>query len=230
MRVTDVMTRDVGTVTPESTLTELVRLLAGRHVSGAPVVNAERQVVGIVTEGDLVRRYEIGTDRKRRSWLQGFFDTSQAHARDFVRTHSRCVADIMTREVISVGESATLADVAEIFEERRIRRVPVMLDGKLVGIVSRADLIRALDDRLADELRATGDDREISERFQKVLETEPWADVDLIHFSVKNGVIELWGLVPSEEQHQALLVAAESTPGVRRIEDRLTIRPPFIAA
>jgi CBS domain-containing protein len=230
MLVRQVMTRDVCTVTPETQLAQLVQFLVGRHISGAPVVNAERHVVGIVTEGDLVRRYELGTDQKRRSLLKRFFEAPEALASDFVRTHARRVADIMTREVTSVAETDALVAVAEIFEQHRIRRVPVVRNRKLVGIVSRADLVRALADRLLQQEHATpANDREIAKRFRELLHTERWADPGLIQFSVHNGVIELSGLVDSEEQRQAARVAAETIPGVRRVDDRLVIRPPIVA-
>lgn len=231
MQVRDVMTRQVYTVRPGTSIAELAQLLAFRRISGAPVTEPEDRVTGIVTEGDLMRRYEIGTDKTRRSWVQRIFETPADLAYEFVRTHAVYVHEIMTREVISVGETDSLTDVADTFEKRNIKRAPVLRDGRLVGIVSRGDLVRALAQRLSQEKsEAPGDDQAIARRFQQTLEREPWAEVTLVNFDVKDGVVHMWGMVNTKEQRQALRVAAESIPGVKRVEDHLLVRPPYVAA
>jgi CBS domain-containing protein len=230
MTVRDVMTHQVYTVRPATTIAELAQLLASQRISGAPVTEPEDRVIGIVTEGDLIRRYEIGTDKTRRSWVQRIFETPADLAYEFVRTHAVYVREIMTREVISVGEADNLADVADTFEKRNIKRAPVLRDGKLVGIISRGDLVRALAQRLSQKAEAPSDDQAIARRFRQTLEQESWAEVTLVNFEVKDGVVHMWGMVDTEEQRLALRVAAESIPGVKRVEDHLLARPPYVAA
>jgi CBS domain-containing protein len=230
MKVRDVMTHQVYTVRPATTIAELAQLLASQRISGAPVTEPEDRVIGIVTEGDLMRRHEIGTDKTRRSWVQRIFETPADLAYGFVRTHAVYVREIMTRGVISVGEADSLADVADTFEKRNIKRAPVLRDGKLVGIISRGDLVRALAQRLSQKAEAPSDDQAVARRFRQTLEQEPWAEVTLVNFDVKDGVVHMWGMADTEEQRQALRVAAESIPGVKRVEDHLLVRPPYVAA
>jgi CBS domain-containing protein len=225
------MTSNVHTVTRDTTIEELAQLLASNRISGAPVTDADGRLIGIVTEGDLIRRPEIGTDQKRRSWFHTFFETPEDLAYEFIRTHARYVREIMTREVISVGAATNLADVAETFEKRRIKRVPVKQDDKLVGIITRGDLVREIARRVTQKpAAAVKDDQEIAKLFRKTLEGQPWAHLSFINFGVKDGVIEMWGLVDSEVQRKALHVAAENIPGVKRIEDHVVVRPPYVAA
>jgi CBS domain-containing protein len=169
MRAKDVMTTEVITVGPDTSVHALAALLSERGISGVPVVDADDRVVGIVSEGDLLHRVESGTERqsegrgtRRRSWWLDGIASDRELARDYVKSHARTVKDVMTRDVVSVADTTELADIATLLETRRIKRVPVVRDGKLVGIVSRANLVRALaTTRSASPTIADPDDRAI---------------------------------------------------------------------
>ena len=227
MRAADVMTPTVITVDPDASVQQLAVLLSERGISGAPVVDAGGNMVGIVSEGDLLHRAELGTekrDARRRSWWLEHYASGLAH--DYVKAHGRTVKDIMTRDVFTVAEDTDLADIAMLLETRRIKRVPVMRDGKIVGIVSRANLVRALSATLtapASGATSSDDDRAIRARLFSELGHQPWASKmwaqDII---VSGGIVHLWfGSDEPEERRQAIRVAAENTPGVRGIEERI---------
>jgi len=180
-------------------------------------VDLDTRLVGIVTEGDLLRRVETGTERHRTAWSEWFSPNSRLAA-DYVRSHARRVADIMTLDVVTVDGLATLGEVADLMEKHRIKRVPVVHDGKLVGIVSRADLLRALvsgGGQAADE----NGDRVIRDRLIAELRRHKWANPTEANIVVTDGVVYLWNIVGSEEERRALCIAAENTPGVRAVED-----------
>lgn len=217
MNARDVMTRDVVTVTPETSVTDIARLLIDRHISGVPVVENDR-VVGIVSEGDLIRRSEIGTERRAGSWWLRFFRDETPV--EFVKAHGRKARDVMTQKVITVSEETPLAEIADLFESNHIKRVPVVSGGRLVGIVSRANLVQALASLGAKAMPpAAADDREIRERLLKTLEPQPWWNSRACTVHVVNGVVHFWGLRNETDDAQALRVAAEEIPGVRGVED-----------
>jgi len=217
MRAQDVMTTPVITVTPETTVLEVAKLFVEHRISGAPVVDADGTVVGVISEGDLLRRVEIGTDGGRRtSWLDFFTDSN---AQSYVKTHGQRVGDVMSTDVISVDADTGLTEIATLLESRGIKRVPVLSGGKLVGIVSRANLLQALASTGATESgNVSASDREIRERLMNELEGRPWAFAgrDLV---VADGVVHLWGVFRSMEAVQAVRVAAERIPGVREVQD-----------
>src|SRR5579883_2692822 len=221
MRAQDVMTTEVVTVTPETSVQDLARLMSERGISGVPVMEGDR-LVGIVSEGDLLHRAETGTERRtaRRRWR--WFDGSPAEAaREYVKAHGRKVGEIMTRAVITVDAEADLAEVARVLETNRIKRVPVLRAGRLVGIISRANLVRAL--AAAEE----SDDRAIRARLLAELNGREWARVWPEDIVVKDGVVHLWlSDDRSEDERAALRVAAENVPGVRRVEEHLVPAPP----
>jgi CBS domain-containing protein len=223
MRAIDVMTRDVVTATPEMTVQDVAKLMINHRISGVPIVDGDRQLVGIVTEGDLLRRSETGTERQHSRWSEWFSPNSRLAA-EYIKSHARRLADIMTREVVNVSELATLSEIADLMEARRIKRVPVVHDGKLVGIVSRADLLRVLASGgacLLDDDR----DRPICNRLLAELRKQKWANPNESDIIVSNGVVYFWGIVGSEEERRALRIAAENTPGVRGIEDHTISGP-----
>jgi CBS domain-containing protein len=230
MRAMDVMTTAVVTVDPNTTVQDLAKILSERGVSGVPVV-ANGRLVGIVSEGDLLHRAETGTERRtaRRRWR--WFDPAHEEARDYVRSHGRAVRDIMTREVISVGEEADLAEVATLMETKRVKRVPVLRDGQLVGIISRANLVRALaaiDRELATGV--AGNDRDIRARLLTELNGREWARIWPEEIVVQDGVVHLWvSDTRSAAEREALRVAAENVPGVRRVEEHVVPVPVFPA-
>jgi CBS domain-containing protein len=222
MRAIDVMTPNVITVDPDTLVQDLAKLLSERNISGAPVVDKTGGIVGIVSEGDLLHRSELGTERhtqKRRAWWLEHFASELA--RDYVKSHGRTVKDIMTRDVATVGEDTELAEIATLLETKRIKRVPVLRDGRIVGIVSRANLVRALAAATTEAPMPDADDRAIRARLLTELEKQPWATKlwaqDVI---VNNGVVHLWfGSDEPEERRQAARVAAENVPGVRSVDE-----------
>jgi len=178
MRAMDVMTTNVVTVGPATSVQEVAKILSERSISGVPVVDAENRLIGIVSEGDLLHRVETGTERRvprrRRSWWLDRFAADEELARDYVRSHGRTAEDVMTREVVTVGDTTDLAEIANLLETKRIKRVPVVRDGKLVGIVSRANLVRALaavGGQLAGDVAS--DDRTIRQRLLTELREQP---------------------------------------------------------
>jgi CBS domain-containing protein len=226
MRAMDVMTTDVITVDPDMTVQALATLLAERGISGAPVVDAGGRLVGVVSEGDLLHRAEIGAARRhrvrRRSWWLDHY--ASAVAREYVKDHGRLVRDVMTSDVVTVDERDDLADVAAVLEGKRIKRVPVMHDGKLVGLISRANIVRAVGATKGAGARAgEDDDRSIRARLLSELSGEQWAQPlwpeDVI---VRDGVVHFWFSEdePSEKRN-ALRVAAEATSGVRGVEEHI---------
>jgi len=228
MRAMDVMTTAVVTVSPDSAVQDLAKLLSERGISGVPVVENGR-LVGIVSEGDLLRRAETGTERRtaRRRWR--WFDPGLEEARDYVKTHGQTVRHIMTREVISVDETADLTEVATLMETKRIKRVPVLRDGMLVGILSRANLVRAVAAIGREPATgAAGGDREIRAKLLAELNGREWARVWPEEIVVQDGVVHLWisDARPAAER-EALRVVAANVPGVQRVEEHVAPVPIF---
>jgi CBS domain-containing protein len=225
MQAADVMVTNVITVGPDASVQDVARLLLASRVSGVPVVDADGNLLGIVSEGDLMRRVEAGTGRSRSWWLE-IFASREVLAREFIKEHSRKVTDIMTRQVVTATPDAPLSAIANLLEKNAIKRVPIVSNGKVVGIVSRANLLQALAG-LDKELPSAspGGDAEIRARVLRQLEAEPWTRPFLINVIVQDGAVELWGIVDSASEKKAVRVAAEVTPGVRAVNDNLIIRP-----
>ncbi len=220
MNAADIMTPDVITVGPDTPLDQIVTLMLDGRISGIPVVD-EDAVIGIVTEGDLLRRVELGSE-PRRSHLLELLSRATPLAAEYVRSHGRKASEVMTESVITVDDTTPIAEIARILETRRIKRVPVLRDGKLVGIVSRANLLRALATRLQATAPSQVDDQRIRTALLTELRAHKWgAMVAQLDVTVENGVVELWGVVHSQEQKMAVRVLAENMPGVTRVEDHL---------
>jgi CBS domain-containing protein len=188
-----------------------------------PVVNERNELLGIVSEGDLLHRVEAGTER-RRSWWLDLLSSREVLAEEFTRSHSRRVTDVMTRKVITVAPEATLSEVAAILEKNGIKRVPVVQGGKLVGIVSRANLLQALASA-RKQADIDADDSAIRESIVNRLKAESWTTPSLMNVIVRDGTAELWGIVSSQAEKRAVRVAAEATPGVRAVNDNLIVQP-----
>jgi CBS domain-containing protein len=222
MRARDVMTAPVITVQPSTPVAEIATLLLERRISAVPVVDGEGRVVGIVSEGDLLRRGETRTDRQRPRWLEMMVNRD-LQAAEFVKEHGACARDVMTADVVSVDPDTDLASIARLLEQRRIKRVPVIENGRPIGIVSRANLLRAL---VAYRQAPSGfdakSDPEILRQVEERLRAEPWVDLNRLNVVVSDGVVHLWGSVESEDRRRALKVAAESVPGVRQVESHLS--------
>ena len=221
MNASDVMTREILSVGPDTTVVEAVRTMLDNRISGLPVIDAAGRLVGILTEGDLLRRGETGTERQRPRWLEILMGPGRL-AGEYVRTHGRKVDGLMTRDVVSVTPDTPLKEVVELMERRRIKRVPV-LDGDdaPVGILSRADLLRALLGALEEKPAPTTSDEEIRERILGELAKAAWMPRDGLTITVENGVVDLNGVILDEKERGALRVAAENVPGVRAVEDHL---------
>ena len=234
MRAMDVMTTNVITVEPDTSVQELATLLSDRGISGVPVVDRDNRLVGVVSEGDLLHRAETGTERRtqrRRSrWLDNFA-SDQAAARDYVIAHGRTVREIMTRDVISVSDTTELADIATLLETRRIRRVPVVRDGQLVGIISRANLVRALAMTKSESaIEADSDDRTIRQKLVAELTGQEWVHMWGADIIVRDRVVHLWFSDDrSDEERQAVRIAAENIPGVRQVQEHIVPVPAFPA-
>jgi len=223
MRATDVMSSPVVAASAQITVQHVARMMINHRISGIPIVDGDQKLIGIITEGDLLRRVETGTERQRSRWSEWFRPNSRLAA-DYVKSHARQVADIMTRDVVTVDKFATLDEIAELMEKHGIKRVPVVHDGKLVGIVSRADLLKILASAAA--VSNEDSDRSIRSRLLTELREQKWAthlnEADIV---VSTGVVHLWGVVGSEGERNALRIAAENTPGVRAVEDHTILGP-----
>jgi CBS domain-containing protein len=230
MNAADVMVSNVITVNVDATIQEVARTLAANRISGVPVVDRESKLAGIVSEGDLIRRSEIGTERTRSWWLDAL-STNRKLAEDFVQSHSRRVSDVMTTDVISVKPDSTLDEIASLLEKNGIKRVPVVQDGTLVGIVSRANLVQALASVIELPLEGTVEsDASLRGKVLARLQEAPRVQPALLNVIVHDGIVELWGTVDSEAERKAIRVAAEVVPGIRHVNDNLVVRPTFVAS
>jgi CBS domain-containing protein len=218
MKARDVMTAPVIAARPETSVAEIATLLLERRISAVPVIEQGR-LIGMVSEADLLHRHENGTDQAAPGpwWLRLFkHDASPA---DYVRSHARQARDIMTREVVTVEEEAALGDIAALLEKRGVKRVPVMRGDRVVGIVSRADLVQALAEGARLPARPSRDDDAIHERLLAELARQSWWRSPYASVTVKEGIVHYWGATENDADRDAVRVAAENVPGVRGVED-----------
>ena len=227
MRAGDVMSSRIISIAPEATVLQAIELMLDNRISGLPVIDGTGALVGILTEGDFMRRTEMGTERKPARWLQLLVGPDRL-AGDYVRSHGRKVEEVMTRDPITVSEDTPLDEVVRIMERQRIKRLPVMRKETVVGIISRANLLHALASMSRDLPAAAKSDAEIRQRLADELARQPWAPIALIDLVVKNGVVELWGNITKLEQEEALKVCAENIPGVKSVVSHLTWVEPII--
>jgi CBS domain-containing protein len=223
MIAADVMVSNVITVRADTSVEKIAETLLANRISAVPVVNEAGGLVGIVSEGDLIHRVEAGTERHRSWWLE-LLTGKEILAREFVKSHARKAEDVMTRPVITVKPSTPLGELASLLEKHRIKRVPVVNDGKIVGIVSRANLVQALV-RIGNKSApaASVEDSTLHDNILAQLRSTSWADASNISVVVNNGTVELWGIVDSEIEKNAIRVAVEVTPGVRQVSNRLVV-------
>jgi len=219
MHARQIMARNVISVTPEQSVIEAVNLMLRNHVSGLPVVDQTGRVVGIVSEGDFLRRAEISTPRKR-SRLLSFIFGHGAEAEDYVRERGRKVSEVMTPSPITIGETAPLSDIVDLMEKNHIKRIPVVENGRLVGIISRSNLLQAVASLARDIPDPTADDDHIRERIVAELEKHDWRPVGL-NVVVRDGIVHLSGVIANERYRQAAIVAAENVQGVVKVHDHL---------
>jgi len=222
MHARDVMVSPVITVKSSATVKEVAELLLKKRISAAPVVDDQGKLVGIVSEGDLLHRAEAGTERHRSWWLQGLLG-DDVLAAEFIRAHARKVSDIMTKRVITASPETPLHELAGLMEKNAIKRVPILENGQLVGVVSRANLIQAVA-TARTLLEIPLSDATIRDKILSCLKEQPWAHTSLLNVTVNGGIVDLWGIAESATERRAIKVAAESTPGVRAVNDNMVAR------
>lgn len=223
MYATKVMTRAVVTVPADATVWSAADTLLGARISAAPVVDADGRMIGIVSEADLMNRPELGTV-PGRSWLQRLLADEAVLARDYMRSYSHRVTDVMTRDVVTAGERTDLKEIASLMQRHGIKRVPIVRDGKLLGIVSRANLLQGL---LAREPRSAGSavqDDELRESLWKELDKHSWGS-GVSSIVVESGAVYLWGYTHSESAKESIRVAIENVPGVKRVVNKIVVGP-----
>jgi CBS domain-containing protein len=220
MNAKDVMTRDVIAVAPDATVLEAARVMLQHRISGLPVIDSAGKLVGIVSEGDFLRRGETQTQRRRSHWLEFLMGPGKMAA-EYTRSHGNKVSEVMTEEVQTVDENAALEDIVELMERRHIKRVPVLGDGKVTGIVTRSNLMHAMVSLARMAPKAAQDDAAIREQLLAVMHREQWAPAAMTNIIVSDGVVEIWGVIVDERQREALKVAAENIPGVKAVKDHL---------
>ncbi len=229
MLARDVMTTTVATVHPRTPLAEAVAKLVEGRISGLPVVDDQGALVGILTEGDLLRRVELGTVPQHSGWMR-FLRGPGLAASEYVRTHTAAVEDVMTQAPTSATPATTLDDVVALMERHRVRRVPIVDDGKLVGLVSRADLVRALASALHQAAPAPATDAAIKEAIMAELNSQAWSNMCSVTVAVQNGQVRLEGIAQSEAVHRALRVAAETVAGAKNVVNAVSILDPMVTA
>ncbi|MBM3532233.1 MAG: CBS domain-containing protein [Alphaproteobacteria bacterium] len=220
MNAKDIMSLAVCTASPDTPINHIAMTFTDRQISAVPVVDDENRVLGIVSEGDLLRRVELGSAPRAR-WLD-LFASNESLAREFVKANGRTAKDVMTAPAITVDDTADVVDIAELLDTKRIKRVPVVRDGRLVGIVSRADIVRALIVAAKSWGRKREvDDKTIRMKIVEAIRLQPFIDADKVNVVVEDGEVNLWGQVESAAQRAAIRVIAENTRGVRNVADNL---------
>ena len=219
MRAHQIMTRPVVTVKPDTSIVEAASIMLQRHVSGLPVVDAGDKLVGIVSEGDFIRRSELGTGRKRGRWLRFILGPGKSAA-DFVHEHGRKVSEVMTNSPLTITEDASLAEIVDLMEKNHVKRLPVIRGDRVVGIVSRANLLQAVATLARQVPDPTADDDHIRNRVIDILEKNDWCPFGL-SVIVKDGIVHLSGVITEERSRQAAVVAAENVAGVKKVHDHL---------
>ncbi|TGQ64711.1 CBS domain-containing protein [Mesorhizobium sp. M00.F.Ca.ET.186.01.1.1] len=226
MQAEAIMTKPIVGVDPAASIAEAAGLMLSRKISGLPVIRGDGMLVGIVSEGDLLRRGELGTQRKRPRWLEFLVRPGKA-ADEYVRANGRRVEEVMSQDVATVSPTAPLAEVVELMTRRHVKRIPVIDGGKIVGIITRSDLLRVLLSVLPDGAPAAIDDEQIRQNIIAELATQKWAGNDLINVMVNKGEVRLSGAIFDERERQAAIVAAENVAGVKAVEDDLFCADPL---
>jgi CBS domain-containing protein len=216
MKAMDVMVRDVITIGPDDTVADAAKLIAQNDVSALPVVDEEGHVVGIISEGDLVNREEIGTEIHHPWWIEAVTPAATL-ATEFAKCHGKQVAEVMSDDVITATE-----DAPALLERNRIKRVPILGDGKLVGIVSRSNLVQALASNGAPATSSLDTSRAIrNELLSRLADQQDWTDFGSRNVIVTDGKVHLWGLISSDAERKALIALAEGVPGVKQVVDEM---------
>ena len=220
MKAEDVMTRDVISIDPDSTVLQAARLMLQHRISGLPVIDANGQLVGVLSEGDFLRRRETNTEKRRSRWLEFLMGPGRIAA-EYTHSHGCKVSEAMTRNPQTVSETASLEDIVELMEHHRIKRVPVLCGDEVVGIVTRSNLMRAMVSVARAVPPVATDDTAIRQRLMDEVQKAEWAPSATIDVVVRDGIVELWGVIVDDRQREALKVAAENIPGVKAVKDHL---------
>jgi CBS domain-containing protein len=220
VRAKDVMGRNIIFVAPDATVLQAARLMLQHHISGLPVIDGKRQLVGILSEGDFLRRRETNTERRHLRWLEFLFGPGRTAA-EYTHSHGSKVSEVMTNEVHTVGEDTSLEAIVDLMERYRIKRVPVLRGREVVGIVTRSNLMHAMVSLARSAPAAPKDDATIREKLLAEMQKEPWAPTAMVNVVVRDGIVELWGVIVDERQRNALKVAAENIAGVKAVKDHL---------
>ncbi len=220
MKAEDVMTRAVISIDPDATVLQAARLMLQHHISGLPVIDAKGQLVGVVSEGDFLRRRETSTERRRSRWLEFLMGPGRIAA-EYVHSHGCRVSEAMSTDVQTAAEDASLEDIVELMERYRIKRVPVLRGGEVVGIVTRSNLMRAMVSVARSAPPTATDDLVIRDQLLAEIQKAEWAPAATIDVVVRDGIVELWGVILDERQREALKVAAENIAGVKTVKDHL---------
>jgi CBS domain-containing protein len=223
MKASDIMVAKVVTIGPNASVRDVANLLLNEHISAVPVLSEDGTLLGIVSEGDLMRRAEVGTERHRSWWLE-MLSSDEALAVEFVKANARKVGDVMTRDVITANPETQVCDIASLMEKSSVKRVPIVKDGKVVGIVSRANLLQALASApLEAGAQQKVDDSALREKVEARLSAQAWTKPWQLNVIVHDGIVDLWGVVHSQIEKTAARVAAERVPGVRAVNDNLVV-------
>jgi CBS-domain-containing membrane protein len=220
MKANDVMTRNVISVAPDATVLQAARLMLQHHISGLPVIDRAGQLVGVLSEGDFLRRRETGTERRRSRWLKFLMGPGRIAA-DYVHSHGSKVSEVMSEDVKTIGEDTALEHIVQLMEKQRIKRLPVLRGDKVVGIVTRSNLLHAMVSLARSAPPAAQGDVDIRERLLAEMQKEQWAPAATVNVVVRDGVVELWGVIFDERQREALKVVAENIAGVKAVKDHL---------
>ena len=221
MKAKDVMTHCLVSIAPDAPIRDAIARMISHQVSGMPVVDTNGKLVGMVTEGDFLRRAEMRTETPRRRWLELLLGPDW-EAGDYVRSHGLMVRDVMSPNTVAVGADTPLADVVNLMEEHAIKRIPVVDAGRILGIVSRADLMTALGSYLIKPKKSVpASDEEIRRTIVNKMKQQPWCPAHSVNVRVRNGVVTLTGTIFSEQQRRAIQVLAESVDGVKGVHDYL---------
>jgi len=234
MKAEDVMTRDVISIDPDATVLQAARLMLQHHISGLPVIDRDGTLVGVLSEGDFLRRRETRTERRRSRWLEFLMGPGKIAA-EYSHSHGSKVSEVMTPDVVTVDVTTPLEEIVDVMERRRVKRVPVICGSQVVGIVTRSNLMHAMVSLARVAQPGATDDAVIRERLLAEIQKEQWAPAATANVVVHDGVVELWGVIVDERQRDALKVAAENIPGVKAVKDHMiwieptsgmTIEPP----
>jgi CBS domain-containing protein len=229
MQARDIMTSPVVSISPKAKIGDAIKIMLRSHLSGLPVVDAEARLVGILSEGDLLRRAELGTETHRPRWIDTFLAPGRS-ASEYVHTHGRVVEEVMTQNPVGIEEETPLEEVVSIMQRKRVKRLPVLRQGALVGIVTRADLLRALEARSETTEPGAADDARIKAALETDLKSQSWMPGSSVTIRVQDGVVELGGIILDDRYRDAIRVCAENIPGVKEVRDRIVFVEPFTGA